>query len=138
MIHMNIGSKASVVTLVTNENTAITAKSGSLPVYGTPYLVALMENASCVCVAPFLNEGDTTVGTRMDVRHTAPTPIGMQITAEAELVEQDGRTLRFKVTAYDDSGEVGNGIHERVIVHSEPFLEKAKKKCPLQEFDVTV
>lgn len=138
VIFMNIGCKASVVTLVTNENTAIKAKSGSLPVFGTPCLVALMENASCVCVAPFLSDGDTTVGTRMDVRHTAPTPIGLQVTAEAELIEQDGRTLRFKVTAHDDSGEVGSGIHERVIVHAEPFIEKANKKCPSQNFDVTV
>lgn len=135
---MKIGSKASAVTLVTNENTALKVRSGSLPVFATPSLVALMEKAACVCAAPFILEDDTTVGTRMDVRHIAPTPIGMQVRAEAELTEHEGRVMKFKVTAWDDSGEIGSGIHERVIVHADPFLEKANRKLPEQEFDATV
>lgn len=123
-----IGTKCFSETVVTDENTAIAAGSGSLPVFATPFMVALMENAAAKCADKFLEEGSTTVGTFLNVRHNAATPVGMKVTACAELIEVEGRKLVFKVTASDEKGEIGEGLHERFVVYSQKFLSKAQER----------
>ena len=120
--------KATVKETVTENNTAISVGSGSLKVYATPAMLALMEKAACEAVASILNDGETTVGTLLNVAHTAATPVGMEVSATAELIERDGRKLVFNVTANDESGEIGKGTHERFIVLSERFTEKTYSK----------
>lgn len=109
-------------------NTAVEVGSGSVPVFATPMLVALMENAAINAITADLPSGQTTVGIKVDVSHTSATPIGMTVTARAELTVVDGRRLVFEVTAADDSGEVGRGRHERFVVDMEKFLAKVKAK----------
>ncbi len=120
--------KATVKEIVTESNTALSVGSGSLKVYATPAMLALMEKAACEAVASILNEGETTVGTLLNVQHTAATPVGMEVSATAELVSRDGRKLVFNVTANDDSGEIGKGTHERFIVFADRFTEKTYSK----------
>ncbi|MBQ3069499.1 MAG: thioesterase family protein [Clostridia bacterium] len=104
---------------------AVTVKSGDLPVLATPRMVALMEQAAAALLCPHLADGITTVGTALHIAHTAPTAAGRTVTAEATLVETDGRRFVFAVAAFDDAGEIGRGTHERVSVKSDRFLEKA-------------
>lgn len=125
---MKIGSVAQAVVLVTKATTAAAMRSGSLPVFATPAMTALMEEAACACVAPFLQEGETTVGTSLQISHTSATPVGMNVYAEARLTAVEGRRLSFLVRAWDDAGEIGTGTHERFIVHAEKFIAKAEAK----------
>ena len=120
--------KATVTEAVTDTNTALAVGSGSLPVYATPAMLALMEKAACEAINPSLNEGETTVGTLLNVKHLAATPVGMQVSATATLTERDGRRLVFAVSASDESGLIGEGIHERFIVYAERFTEKIYSK----------
>ena len=120
--------KATVTDVVTENNTAATIGSGSLAVYATPAMLALMEKAACEACASILNEGETTVGTLLNVNHVSATPVGMQVSATAELISRDGRKLVFNVTANDESGAIGNGTHERFIVLSDRFTEKTYSK----------
>ncbi len=120
--------KATVKETVIENNTALSVGSGSLKVYATPAMLALMEKAACEAVAAVLSEGETTVGTLLNVQHTAATPVGMEVSATAELVERDGRKLVFNVTASDESGVIGKGTHERFIVLSDRFTEKTYSK----------
>ena len=122
------GAKGQVSQTVTEALTAAAAGSGMLPVFGTPYLVALMENAARTCVQPFLEEGSSTVGTHIDISHDAPTPVGMQVTAEAEVTAVEGRRLTFAVRAWDEHDPVGSGTHTRVIVNNARFLQKSDAK----------
>lgn len=125
---MEIGSVSQAVTLVTKGATAITVRSGSLPVYATPAMAALMEEAACTCAAPFLKGDETTVGISLSIRHTAASPVGMKVYAEARLTAADGKRLTFDLRAWDDVGEIGSGTHERVIVSSEAFLANVQQK----------
>ena len=120
--------KANVTEMVTDLNTAKSVGSGSLPVYATPAMLALIEKASCSALEGVLNDGETSVGTLLNVKHLAATPVGMQVTATAELIERDGRRLVFKVSANDECGLIGEGIQERFIVFSEKFTEKTYSK----------
>lgn len=113
---------------VTGENTALHMGSGSLPVFATPAMVALMEQAACSAVAELLQEGMTTVGTAMSVTHTSATLVGMKVSAEAELISAEGRKLVLSVSASDERGLIGCGTHERFIVNSERFLSKTNEK----------
>lgn len=115
-------------TVVSEANTAITYGSGSVPVLATPAMIALMEKAALESVQPFLPEGMTTVGTRVKVKHLAATPVGMEVVARSELMEVDGRKLKFKVTAYDGKELIGEGEHTRYIVETEKFVVKAQAK----------
>ena len=121
---MEKGLKYSVSTRVDNTNTAAALGSGSLDVFATPAMVALMENAALEAVAKSLPEGSTTVGTLVNVAHTRATGMGDIVTAEAVLEEVDGRRLIFSVTASDSKGQIGKGMHERFIVDCERFLSK--------------
>ena len=126
MLELHIKGTAALT--VTDEVTAAAVGSGMLPVFATPSMIALMEKAAAESVAPQLDAGMTTVGTKLDVAHTAATPVGMTVRAESELTEIDGRRLIFTVRAFDELGEIGSGTHERFIVNAEKFLAKAEIK----------
>lgn len=125
---LTVGLKGRAETVVTLENTAAAVGSGLLPVFATPMMVALMENAAVNAVQDGLEEGQGTVGTRLDLSHDAATPVGMKVWAEAELTELDGRALTFSVTAYDEAGPIGKGTHQRFVIQNEKFLSKAEQK----------
>ncbi len=114
-------------TTVSNENSALTMGSGNLPVFATPAMVALMENATMLAVADALPEGFTTVGSEMNVRHIKPSPVGAQITAVALLTAVEGRKLTFDVSAYDGEEQIGTGVHVRFMVDIERFMNKINR-----------
>jgi predicted thioesterase len=115
-------------TSVTEENTAAAMGSGLLPVFATPAMLALMEQAAASSVQPFLQEGEGTVGTRLEVSHLAATPIGLTVRAESTLEQVDRRRLSFTVRAWADGELIGEGRHERFIIQNERFLQKALAK----------
>ena len=98
-------------TIVTVENTAKTMKSGTLDVFATPAMIALMEQTAYESVAGELEEGYGTVGTMLNVKHVSATPLGMKVTCESTLTKIDGRALTFEVKAFDERGLIGEGIH---------------------------
>ncbi|MCI8552497.1 MAG: thioesterase family protein [Lawsonibacter sp.] len=125
---VTVGLKGRAETTVNDTNTAQAACSGALPVFGTPYMCALMEEASWKSIAPHLEAGQSTVGTRLNISHDSATPAGMKVWAESEVTEVDGKRLVLKVSAYDEKGLIGQGTHERFIIADERFLSKAAKK----------
>ena len=125
---MEIGIKGRAETVVSEKNTAGAVGSGLLDVFATPYMIALMEQAAQTSVAPYLEAGKGTVGTKLDVTHDAATPLGMKVWAETELVEIDRRRLVFKVAAFDERGLIGHGTHERFIIDNEKFFAKVNAK----------
>ena len=127
-MELNIGLKGRAETTVTPENTAQAVGSGLVPVFATPYMVALMEGAAVNAVQAALSADEGTVGTRLDVTHDAATPIGLEVWAEAELVAVEGRKLTFAVAAYDEREQIGGGTHERFIIKPEKFLARAQAK----------
>ena len=122
------GLKGSASVRVIHENTAAVVGSGSLEVFATPMMIALMENAALNTVKPFLAEGEATVGTEISVTHDVPTPIGETVTAEAELIAVDRRKLQFQVQARVGDEIIGKGTHTRFIINEERFLQKALAK----------
>ena len=125
---MELGIKGTAETVVVYENTAAAVGSGALEVFSTPSMIALMEKASRELVQPKLEEGQSTVGTRLEVSHVAASPIGAHIHAESTLVEIDRRMLTFEVKAYADGELIGEGRHQRCIIYAERFMEKALAK----------
>lgn len=125
---MELGIKGTAETVVVYENTAAAVGSGALEVFSTPSMIALMEKASRELVQPYLEEGQSTVGTRLEVSHVAASPIGAHIHAESALVEIDRRMLTFEVKAYADGELIGEGRHQRCIIYAERFMEKALAK----------
>ena len=123
-----IGLKGRAETVVSDANTAQAACSGALPVFGTPFMCALMEEAAWKSIAPHLEPGQSTVGTRLEVSHDSATPVGMKVWAETEITEVDGKRLVLTVAAFDERGPIGRGTHERFIVTDERFLAKCAKK----------
>ncbi|MCI9347905.1 MAG: thioesterase family protein [Oscillibacter sp.] len=125
-----IGTKCRLEQPVTEELTAAAIGSGALPVFGTPFMAAMMENAALTALQTYLEEGLGSVGTRLDITHDAPTPIGMTVWAEAEIVSvsENGRMVEFKVSAWDEKGPVGAGTHTRAIIKNEKFLTKCNAK----------
>ena len=114
---------------VRDENLALHMGSGSLRVLATPAVVALMENAAASLSQVLLDNAElTTVGTMIAIEHTSPTPLGAEVTAEARLVSEDGRTFQFEVSAFDKKGEIARGTHTRVSVKAEKFQAKADSK----------
>ena len=118
------GKTATAVTIVNVTNTAKAVQSGALDVFATPMMIALMEQAACECIADGLGPGQTSVGTEINVSHTAASRMGMEITATATIEAVLGRKVDFIVTASDLSGEIGKGKHTRVIVDAERFMSK--------------
>ena len=125
---LETGIKGTKEIMVTNENTAKTMGSGTLDVFATPAMIALMENTAYESVASELEEGSGTVGTALNVKHVAATPVGMKVTCETELIKVDGRALTFSVKAFDEKVLIGAGEHERFIVFNEKFQAKADAK----------
>lgn len=125
---LEAGIKGTKEIMVTNENTAKTMGSGTLDVFATPAMIALMENTAYESVASELEERSGTVGTALNVKHVAATPVGMKVTCETELIKVDGRALTFSVKAFDEKGLIGEGEHERFIVFNEKFQAKADAK----------
>ena len=125
---LTTGIKGKQELVVTKENTAEAMGSGTLEVFATPAMIALMEKTAYESVAPELEEGSGTVGTALKVKHVAASPVGMKITCESELVKVDGRALTFSVKAYDEKGLIGEGEHERFIIYNEKFQAKADAK----------
>ncbi len=114
--------------LVTEEKTARAVGSGALPVYGTPCMLALIEQAACKALEGALEEGQTSVGTLLNVQHLAATPVGMHVRAEAIVTAVDGRKITFSVKTVDEAGVIGGGIHERFLVNAEKFVAKCYAK----------
>lgn len=123
-----IGMRARVETVVSEKNVALAAGSGTLPVFATPWMCALMEEAAWKAIAPELSDGDSSVGTKLSISHISATPIGQNVWAESEVTAVEGKRVEFKVCAYDDAGLIGKGTHERFIVTNDRFLAKAEKK----------
>ncbi|MCI5873485.1 MAG: thioesterase family protein [Clostridiales bacterium] len=113
---------------VTEDKTAAVMGSGELAVFATPAMIALMENTASKSVADALEPGQGTVGTLIDVKHVAATPVGMEVTCETKLVEVDRKRLIFEIKAYDAAGVIGEGVHERFIIDNEKFMAKAEAK----------
>jgi len=114
--------------LVGDEDTAVKFGSGGVRVFATPMMVALMENAALNAVDPHLGEGFATVGLSLNVKHMAATPVGMKVTARAELIDIEGKKLTFRIEAYDEQEKIGEGTHERYIIELAKFLERTGRK----------
>lgn len=127
-MEITIGMKGTAESFVEREDTAKEVGSGDLLVYATPCMAALMEGAACEAIAGALDETQTTVGTMLNLTHTSATPVGLEIRAEAEVTEVAGKVITFQITAYDEAGPIGQATHQRVIVNSQRFLEKAYAK----------
>jgi len=126
-----IGKTATATVTVDLGNTANTIGSGSLPVYATPAMIALMEKAACNCLEDGLDKGETSVGTKINAEHIAASPIGTTITAEAKIEKIFGRRIEFTVTAYANNGnetakKIGTGTHTRAVIDEEKFMERLK------------
>lgn len=113
---------------VTDTNTAKYVGSGTLSVFSTPSMIILIEETAMESVMNYLSEGDSTVGTYLDIKHTSATPVGMEVTCISELVEVDRSKLRFKIMVSDEVNEIGSGYHERFIVHNDKFMDKVESK----------
>ena len=114
---------------VTEQNTAKALGSGSLSVYATPAMCCLMEKAATELAEEKLPQDWTTVGGSINILHKAPTPVGSKVRAEAEVLAVEGRKISYRVTAYDESGLIGEGEHERFAVAREKFMAKAASRC---------
>lgn len=125
---METGITNTVTLTVTEKDTAKAHGSGTLDVFATPAMIALMENTAMTSVSTYLAEDEATVGTEINVQHLSATPIGCVVTCQSELTEVDGRKLTFKVTASDNKGVIGEGTHSRFIIKTEKFLAKASEK----------
>ena len=125
---MQIGQKNQIKTIVSENDTAKVFGSGELLVLATPRMIALMEECSYKCISADLESGASTVGTYLNVKHLSATPVGMEVTVEAEITEIDGRRVCFSVKAYDECGLIGEGTHERFVVYSEKFTQKTYSK----------
>jgi predicted thioesterase len=121
---LQVGMHGDASLVVGEAQTAAAFGAGGVHVLGTPVMIGLMENAAWRLVQPELEPGETTVGTLVNVRHLAATPVGREVTATAELIEIDGRRLVFRVTARDDKQLIGEGVHERSRVLLERFLAR--------------
>ncbi len=126
-IMITTGIKGSCSILADESTSAKTMGSGTLDVFATPAM-ALMEKTAWQSIAPYLQEGQGSVGTRLDITHDAATPLGMTVTCKSELIQVDGRRLVFEVTASDDKEIIGRGTHERFIIDNDKFLTKTAAK----------
>lgn len=121
---MQIGKKYTSTMIVEEKHLACNVGSGDLPVFATPMMMALMENAAMLCVADELENGSSTVGGQISSSHLKPTGLGKTVTATAELISAEGRKLKFKVAASDEGGLIGEGEHLRFIIDKEKFMSK--------------
>ncbi len=127
-MEITVGMKGEASILVEREDTALEVGSGSLLVFATPCMVALMEGAACEAIAAAMPEEKTSVGISLDIRHIAATPVGIEVRVEAEVTQVEGNTVTFQVTAYDEAGKIGEGTHKRAIITAQRFLDKVYAK----------
>ena len=127
-MQIETGIKNTKELTVTDELTAAKMGSGLASVYATPCMIALIEGTAAESVERFLEEGQGTVGTKVEVEHLAATPVGMKVRCETELIEVDRKRLLFKAEVYDETGLVGKGQHERFIINNARFMEKVQAK----------
>ena len=127
-MEITVGMKGEAWNEVEKEDTAQIVGSGSLLVYATPCMVALMEGAACEAIAEALGDDQTTVGIALNIEHTSATPVGLEVHAEAVVTAVEGKVISFDVKAFDEIGEIGHGTHKRVIVNAQKFLDKAYTK----------
>ena len=125
---VELGIKGRQETTVTTANVATNVGSGKVKVFSTPMMISLMEKAALLSIEPFLEEGQSSVGTHINVSHCSATPMGMQVWVETEVIEIDRRKVTFSVKAYDERGLIGEGTHERFIIDIEKFQSKADSK----------
>ena len=127
MQRMPLGAKGSFSLVVAPEHLADRFKDAMLPpILATPVMIMVMENAALNAMKPYLDAGETALGTRVDVRHVAATPVGRRVTGEAEVVRIDGRRIEFTIRATDGDEVIGTGTHERVIIDLARFSEQLK------------
>ncbi len=122
---VTVGQAGRAESVVTPQNTADAVGSGLVPVFATPFMVALMENAAVNAVQAGLEAGQGTVGTRLEVTHDAATPIGRKVWAEAQVTAVEGKRITLSVQAFDEAGPIGGGTHERFVITVDRFLAKA-------------
>ena len=127
-MEITIGMKGEVSTLVEREDTAAEVGSGSLLVYATPCMVALMEGAACEAIEEAMGENQTSVGIALNIEHLSATPVGLEVRAEAEVTAVEGKIITFALTAYDEAGKIGEGTHKRCIVSSQKLTCKVYVK----------
>ena len=125
---IEVGMKGKVSTLVEKEDTALEVGSGSLLVYATPCMAALMEGAACEAIASGLSETETTVGTELNLQHLSATPVGLEVWAEAEVTAVEGKLITFQIQAFDEAGPIGTATHKRCLVQTDRFLDKTYAK----------
>lgn len=128
MSEISIGLKKEVEIVVSKDDTAKVIGSGTVEVLATPKMIALMENAAYKAIDNCIDEGCVTVGTHMDTKHLAATPIGMKVKAVAEVTEVKGKKVVFKVEAYDEKELIGSGVHTRYVVNEKKFTKAALEK----------
>jgi len=127
-MEIKIGATGNADILVDESNTAMAIGSGDLAVFATPAMIALMEKAATLAIQGCLPEGNSTVGTMINVKHIAATPVGMKIAAQATLVEVEGKRLLFSVEVFDGKDKIGEGQHERFIINVEKFMARTNGK----------
>ena len=127
-MEITVGLKGEVATLVETADTALEVGSGSLRVYATPCMAALMEGAACEALEGVLPEEKTTVGCELNLKHLAATPVGMEVRAEAEVTAVEGNIISFTITAYDEAGKIGEAQHKRAVVTAQKFLDRTYAK----------
>lgn len=125
---IEIGLKGRAETVVNEANTAAAMGSGLVPVFATPAMIALMEQAAASSLLPYLEDGQGSVGIHLDVSHESATPIGLKVWAESEVAAVDGKQITFTVTAYDEAGLIGRGTHKRACITVDRFLAKTEQK----------
>jgi predicted thioesterase len=128
MHRLNVGDTYTSELIVEEKHTAAAFGSGSILVFSTPMMIGLMENAALKCAEKSLDPGYSTVGMSVDIVHIAATPMGQKVKAVAELVGIEGKKLTFKIEAYDEIEKIGEGRHERYIIHVEKFMGKVEEK----------
>jgi predicted thioesterase len=127
-MEITVGMKGEVSSYVEREDTALEVGSGSLLVYATPCMVALMEGAACEAISAALPEEKTSVGIELNISHLSATPVGLDVRAEAEVTAVEGSIITFQITAYDEAGKIGEGTHKRAVINTQRFLDKAYSK----------
>ena len=125
---LNLGIKGIAECIADDTNSAKAMGSGELDVFATPSMIALMEKSASECVKSQLQDGFGTVGILININHVSATPFGMKVYAESELIEIDGKRLVFSVKAFDESGLIGEGRHERFVINNEKFMLKTTAK----------
>ena len=131
-INLTIGMSYSIEKIVDEKDSAASLGSGLVPVFSTPSMILLMEEASQMAVQNFLDDGLSTVGTLVNIQHLAATPVGFKVCACAKLIEITGRRLVFEVEAFDTNGIIGKGLHERAVIDVERFMSKLKERNEIQ------